>query len=64
MDFGDPVVSFKTPVDVVGAKTALTLEAGDEASGLREVKVTFSQDGRQKVVLEKKFPPGGGPGEK
>jgi murein DD-endopeptidase MepM/ murein hydrolase activator NlpD len=64
MDFGDPVVSFKTPVEVVGAKTALTLEAGDEASGLREVKVTFSQDGRDQVVLEKKFPPGGDPGTK
>jgi hypothetical protein len=64
LDFGDPVVSLKTPVEVVGVKTALTLGAGDEASGLREVRVTFSQDGREKVVLEKKFPPGGGPGEK
>ena len=64
MDFDDPVVSLKTPVTVVGAKTALTLEAGDETTGLREVKVTFSQGGREKVVLEKKFPPEGGPGAK
>ena len=48
----------------MGAKTALTLEAGDETSGLREVKITFSQDGQEKVVLEKQFPPGGEPGEK
>ncbi|HEY9073361.1 MAG TPA: hypothetical protein VIN67_04430, partial [Desulfobaccales bacterium] len=60
MDFDDPVVSLKTPVTVVGAKTALTLEAGDETTGLREVKVTFSQGGQGRVVLEKKFPPEGG----
>ena len=64
MDYDDPVVRLKTPVEVVGAKTALTLEAGDEGSGLKEVKITFSQDGQEKVVLEKKFPPGGDPGEK
>ncbi|MCX5892803.1 MAG: M23 family metallopeptidase, partial [Deltaproteobacteria bacterium] len=64
MDSDDPVVILKTPVEVVGAKTALTLEAGDATSGLKEVKVTFSQDGQEKVVLEKKFPPGGAPGEK
>ncbi len=64
MDFDDPVVLLKTPVEVVGAKTALTLEAGDENSGLKEVRITFSQDGQEKVVLEKKFPPGGEPGSK
>ena len=64
MDFDDPVVRLKTPVEVVGAKTALILEAGDEGRGLKEVKITFSQDGREKVVLEKKFPPGGDPGDR
>ena len=64
LDFDDPYVRLQTPVEVVGAKTALTLEAGDETSGLREVKVTFTQDGQEKVVLEKNFPPGGEPGEK
>ncbi|MCL4502664.1 MAG: M23 family metallopeptidase [Deltaproteobacteria bacterium] len=64
MDYDEPVVILKTPVEAVGAKTALTLEAGDETSGLRDVKVTFSQDGHEKVILEKNFPPGGAPGEK
>ena len=64
LDNDDPVVVLKTPVEAVGAKTALTLEAGDETSGLREVKVTFAQAGHEKVILEKKFPPGGAPGEK
>ncbi len=64
LDLEDPWVKLKTPVEVVGAKTPLTLEAGDEDSGLREVKVVFTQGKQAKVVLEKKFPPGGAPGEK
>jgi murein DD-endopeptidase MepM/ murein hydrolase activator NlpD len=63
LDFDDPWIKLKTPVEVVGAKTALTVEAGDKTSGLRAVKITFSQGDQQKVVLEKTFPPGGVPGE-
>jgi len=62
--FGAPWVRLKTPVEVVGPKTALTLEAGDEGSGLREVRVSLTQAGREQVVLERQFPPGGEPGEK
>ena len=51
LDFDDPAVTLKTPVEVVGAKTALTMEAGDLTSGLREVKVTFTQGDQSKVVL-------------
>jgi murein DD-endopeptidase MepM/ murein hydrolase activator NlpD len=64
LDFADPWVKLQTPVAVVGAKTPLSVEAGDQDSGLREVKVTFAQGKQEKVVAEKKFPPGGGPGEK
>ena len=63
LDFDDPTVTLKTPVEVVGAKTGLTIEAGDSSSGLKEVKVTFSQGAQTKVVLERTFPPGGGRGE-
>src|SRR3989339_231204 len=63
LDFDDPRVALKTPVEVVGAKTALTIEAGDLSSGLKEVKVTFSQGGQSKVVAERTFPPGGDRGE-
>jgi murein DD-endopeptidase MepM/ murein hydrolase activator NlpD len=63
LDFDDPRVALKTPVEVVGAKTALTIEAGDLSSGLKEVKVTFSQGDQSKVVAERTFPPGGGRGE-
>jgi murein DD-endopeptidase MepM/ murein hydrolase activator NlpD len=62
--FGAPWVRLKTPVEVLGTKTALTLEAGDEGSGLREARVSLTQAGREQVVLERQFPPGGEPGEK
>ncbi len=63
LDFDDPTVTLKTPVEVVGAKTGLTIEASDQGSGLREVKVTLAQGDRSKVVAERTFPPGGARGE-
>ena len=63
LDFDDPAVAFKTPVEVVGVKTALTIEAKDLSSGLKEIKVTFSQGDQSKVVAERTFPPGGDRGE-
>ena len=62
LDFDDPTVTLKTPVEVVAAKTGLTIEAGDLTSGLREVKVTFSQGDQSKVVAERTFSAGRGPG--
>jgi murein DD-endopeptidase MepM/ murein hydrolase activator NlpD len=62
MDLDDPWVNLKTPVEVVGAKTPLALEAGDQTSGLREVRVTLKQGEQEKLVISKTFPPGGEPG--
>ncbi len=64
LDFDDPVVALNPPVEVLGAKTDLTVTAADESSGLKEVRVTFSQGGRETVVLDRKFPPGATPGQK
>jgi hypothetical protein len=64
LDFDDPWVSLKTPVEVIGAKADLVAEAGDPTSGLREVKITFKQGDQEKVILDQKFPPAGGPDEK
>ncbi len=55
LDFDDPTVTLKTPVEVVGAKTGLTIEAGDQTSGLREVKVTFSQGDRRRWWSRRTF---------
>ncbi len=61
---GAPWVRLKTPVEVVGPKADLTLEAGDGGRGLREVRISLAQAGREQVVLERQFPPGGEPGQK
>jgi murein DD-endopeptidase MepM/ murein hydrolase activator NlpD len=63
LDFDDPTIRLKTPLEVVGAKTSLTVAAGDQGSGLKEVKVTFSQGDQSKVVAQRAFPPGGDRGE-
>jgi murein DD-endopeptidase MepM/ murein hydrolase activator NlpD len=63
LDLDDPTLGLKTPVEVVGAKTDLMVMAQDRSSGLKEIKVTFSQGGLSRVVLARPFPPGGGRGE-
>jgi murein DD-endopeptidase MepM/ murein hydrolase activator NlpD len=59
LDKDDPWVHLKPQVEVVGAKTAFTVEAGDQTSGLREVRLTFTQGGQEKLILARTFPPGG-----
>jgi murein DD-endopeptidase MepM/ murein hydrolase activator NlpD len=63
LDLDDPAVTLKTPIEVVGAKTVLTVMASDQSSGLKAVKVTFSQGDQHRVVLDRTFPPGGDKGE-
>ena len=63
LDWGDPWVKLSEQIEVIGVKTPLTLKAGDAHSGLREIVVTVSQDGQEKVVLNRTFPPGGDPGQ-
>ncbi len=64
LDKEPPWVNLQPPGEVVGSKTDFTLEAGDPDSGLKEVKVTITQGPLEKVVLDRRFPPGGAPGEK
>ncbi|MBM4285894.1 MAG: M23 family metallopeptidase [Deltaproteobacteria bacterium] len=62
LDWDDPVITLKTPATVIGPKTTFHLQAGDRSSGLREVRVTLSQEGQEKEVLARTFPPAGEPG--
>ena len=64
LDQAPPWVNLQPPGEVVGSKTAFTLEAGDPDSGLKEVRVTITQGNLEKVVLNRQFPPGGAPGAK
>ncbi len=63
LDWDDPWVSLPDQVAVLGAKTEVMVKAGDTKSGLKEILVTVSQDGQEKVVLTRTFPPGGEPGQ-
>jgi murein DD-endopeptidase MepM/ murein hydrolase activator NlpD len=64
LDREPPWVNLQPPGEVVGSKTAFTLEAGDPDSGLKEVRVTITQGNLEKVVLNRQFPPGGDRGSK
>ncbi len=58
LDRDDPSVELSPEAAWVGPKASFTLKAADQGSGLREVRVTFSQDGQEKVILNKTFPSG------
>lgn len=64
LDHALPWVNLQPPGEVVGSKTSFTLEAGDQDSGLKEVRVTITQGDLEKVVLNRQFPPGGTAGAK
>lgn len=64
LDQKPPWIDLQPPGEVVGSKTAFTLEVGDKESGLKEVRVTIKQGPLEKVLLTRRFPPGGTPGEK
>ena len=64
LDQAPPWVNLQPPGEVVGSKTAFTLEAGDPDSGLKEVRVTITQGALEKMLLNRRFPPGGDPGAK
>jgi murein DD-endopeptidase MepM/ murein hydrolase activator NlpD len=62
LDWDDPWINLPEQAGVLGAKTELVVKAGDAKSGLKEMVITVSQDGQEKVVLNRTFPPGGEPG--
>ncbi len=63
LDWEDPVIRGPEGLTVLGPRTTFTLTAADASSGLREVRVTLTQGGQEKVVLTRTFPPGGEPGQ-
>ena len=55
LDGNPPAVTFLTPFDVVGSKTALRLHIEDLRSGLEHLSVTIHQDGEQYVLMDRTF---------
>jgi murein DD-endopeptidase MepM/ murein hydrolase activator NlpD len=64
LDWSNPWLEVSEQVAVVSPKTAFTLNAGDRESGLKDIEVTISQGGQEKVALSRSFPPGGEAGSK
>ena len=59
IDGEDPWVQAPENLALVGPKSAFTFKTGDRRSGLKEIKVTVSQEGKDHTVLSRTFPPGG-----
>ena len=62
MDGDDPWLQVPDQVAFMGPKTSFSIRAKDQDSGLKEVNVTLTQEGQEKEVLRRGFPPGGEPG--
>ena len=52
LDTEDPVVTPSEKIAVIVPKSGFNLKAGDAQSGLKEVKVTLTQGGQEKVVMD------------
>jgi murein DD-endopeptidase MepM/ murein hydrolase activator NlpD len=63
LDLEDPVLKSPEGLAVLGRRTTFVLKAADASSGLREVRVTLTQGGLEKVLLTQTFPPGGEAGQ-
>ncbi len=59
LDREAPVVQGPDHLGLLGQKTTVAIKAGDASSGLKELKVTLVQEGQEKVLLTRSFPPGG-----
>lgn len=62
LDREDPWINLPDQTLALGAETTLPVKAGDTKSGLKDLVVTLSQEGQDKVVFQRTFPPGGEPG--
>ncbi len=59
LDADDPWLAPSEKIASIGPQASFTLEAGDRASGLKELRVAVSQAGQEKEVLRRSFPPEG-----
>jgi murein DD-endopeptidase MepM/ murein hydrolase activator NlpD len=59
LDSDDPWLTPSEKIASIGPQASFTLEAGDRASGLKELRVAVSQAGQEREVLRRTFPPEG-----
>ena len=56
LDWYDPWITLNPETTVLGPRTEFVMEAGDNDSGLRDIKVTVTQAGQEKEVMARTFP--------
>ncbi len=63
LDREEPSLKGPEQLNLLGQKTSFQIQAGDISSGLRELKVSLFQEGRERVLLSRTFPPEGEAGK-
>ncbi|MDP3181934.1 MAG: M23 family metallopeptidase [Desulfobaccales bacterium] len=56
LDWYDPWIAMKPEVNVLGPRTGFIIEAGDNDSGVRDIRVVVKQGDQEKEVLARTFP--------
>jgi hypothetical protein len=56
MDWYGPLINVRPELFTLGQRTEFILEVSDQDSGLRDIRVSVIQSGREKQVLTRNFP--------
>jgi murein DD-endopeptidase MepM/ murein hydrolase activator NlpD len=59
LDVDDPWLAPSEKITHIGPRASFTLEAKDQGSGLKELRVAVTQAGQEREVLRRSFPPEG-----
>jgi murein DD-endopeptidase MepM/ murein hydrolase activator NlpD len=59
LDADDPWLAPSEKIASIGPRASFTLEAKDQGSGLKELRVAVTQAGQEREVLRRSFPPEG-----
>ncbi len=58
LEFEKPAIDLKEDLSTIGPGKSIALTVSDQKSGIRNVSVTISQDGKDQVVLSENYPGG------
>jgi hypothetical protein len=56
MDWYAPLINLKPEIFTLGQRTDFILEASDQDTGLRDIKVSIIQSGKERQILTRAFP--------
>jgi murein DD-endopeptidase MepM/ murein hydrolase activator NlpD len=58
LEFEKPVIDLKQDLSTIGQGRSVALTVSDQKSGIRNVSITISQEGKDQVVLSENYPGG------